>query len=41
MMTSLVGDSPTSGDALMPVRKHLAPRPGQKSRAANVVVFMK
>ena len=29
------------GYALVPVRKHLAPRPGQKSLVANVVVFMK
>src|SRR5438876_8231690 len=29
------------GYARVPVRKHLAPRPGQKSLAANVVVFMK
>ena len=28
------------GYALVPVRKHLAPRLGQKSLAANVVVFM-
>src|SRR5216117_786444 len=29
------------GYARVPVRKHLAPRPGQKSLAANGVVFMK
>src|SRR5881397_2647500 len=29
------------GYARVPVRKNLAPRPGQKSLAANVVVFMK
>src|SRR5437667_2267184 len=29
------------GYARVPVRKHLAPRPGQKSLAANVLVFMK
>src|SRR2546426_9190484 len=29
------------GYALVPVRKHLAPRLGQKSLVANVVVFMK
>src|SRR5439155_27201381 len=29
------------GYALVPVRKHLAPRLGQKSLTANVVVFMK
>ena len=28
------------GYALMPVRKHLAPRLGEKSLAANVIVFM-
>src|SRR5213593_2275087 len=29
------------GYARVPVRKHLAPRLGQKSLAANVIVFMK